>query len=59
MSMHNAFCLHIIRKNRAMHRTAPASVVPAVSPAAVQAATPAVVADVVPATASHTEHTPR
>lgn len=69
MSMHNAFCLHIIRKNRPMHRNAPGSVAPTVvrapapAPAVVAAVIPTVVSAfvsaVVPATTTPLETTAR
>ena len=67
MSMHNTFCLHIIRKNRPMHRNAPGSVAPtvvrALAPAVVAAVIPTVVSGfvsaVVPATTAPPETTPR
>lgn len=55
MSMHNAIYLHIIRKNRPMHRNAPASVIPAGTLAVVSAA----ISAVVPATATRFVTTPR
>ena len=55
MSMHNIICLHIIRKNRPMHRSAPTSVVRAAILVTVPAAIPAVV----PATTKRLENTPR
>ena len=67
MSMHNVICLHIIRKNRPMHRNAPGSVastvVRAPAPAVVAAVVPTVVSAFVsafvPATTAQPETTPR
>ena len=55
MSMHNVIYLHIIRKNRPMHRNAPASVIPAGTLAVVSA----VISAVAHATTTRFVTTPR